>query len=223
MSTTAAEQLKKVQKVSNGIKILFQITIAFGGVGIAVMLLAILLMPSFNLTIGNGDFNADFNPGQSNSRELAGLISVYPSQKNGNMGLINFHSPELKSKTPMLVPATPLLRVGITAIMFVYGSVMLYLANNLAKLFELYAKGEIFTLTVVNQIRKVGIAMLAFPALTLLNSIAGIWLMSQIAPDEHWFELSVSFDHLLAALIVILFSWIMDVGRALREENELTV
>ena len=95
----------------------------------------------------------------------------------------------------------------------------------LSRLFAQYAKGEIFTSAAVSHIRKVGYTLLALPVIGLLNSIFAV-VMATTLPGGNGFDathIAFPMTGLFAAIIVLLISWIMDVGRALREENELTI
>ncbi len=223
MTSTAAEQLKKVQKVSAGIRTLFQIATALWGLGLLV-LGAIALAPSIDLKVGNGDFKANSNFVSAQSPDQKGQLLVHLGEQKRHWGVyLNVSNDAPQSSSQVLAQFTPLQRGTIIVVSFLNWLVMLILLQQLAKLFENYAKGEIFTLTVVNRLRKVGFALLGFPAISLLNSTVATILVSKFAPALGWFDVSVNFDMLLAALIVILISWIMDVGRLLREENELTV
>ena len=119
----------------------------------------------------------------------------------------------------------------VRAIGYVYASlgviVALKLTFHLARLFSLYADGKIFSVENVRQIRQIGITLLLFPALW----VAGLALPEVLpavgatsaggAPVFAQFVGTVQSGVL--GLIVLIVSWIMDVGRQLREEQDLVV
>ncbi len=49
------------------------------------------------------------------------------------------------------------------------------------------------------------------------------YLVAQVKPDMQWLDLSINFAYFAATLVVVVISWIMDAGRKLQEENELTI
>jgi len=111
--------------------------------------------------------------------------------------------------------------------------IALKLLGHLGKLFSLYAKGEIFTAENVRQIREIGISVFLFMAIWaygLLTKIilgvpgAGSTVETQgIAVRGFGFGLPEPLTVVLAGIIIVVISWIMDVGRELREDQDLTV
>jgi len=121
--------------------------------------------------------------------------------------------------------------IGIVGMLLVF-SLSLKLLHHLARLFGLYADGEIFTVASVQQIRKVGISILLFAALFLFNILGNVALIVAGQQDiaiVHLGEASSpiingnSISTILGGVIIIMISWIMDVGREMREEQDLTV
>jgi hypothetical protein len=102
-------------------------------------------------------------------------------------------------------------------------AILLKLNFHLVKLFGLYADGEIFSAENVNQIRQIGITMLLFPALWVLGLFVPMLIpgegLSKTITNGGW----QPFSGLTLGAIVIVVSWIMDVGRELREEQDLVV
>lgn len=101
--------------------------------------------------------------------------------------------------------------------------ILLKLDFHLIKLFSLYAGGKIFSAENVHQIRQIGITVLLFPALWVLGVIVpslipGEGLTKVIAIDGR-----DPFTELIVGAIIMVVSWIMDVGRELREEQDLVV
>ncbi|HEX7081580.1 MAG TPA: DUF2975 domain-containing protein [Gammaproteobacteria bacterium] len=100
--------------------------------------------------------------------------------------------------------------------------ILLKVLFHLVKLFGLYAQGKIFSADNVYQIRQIGIAVMLIPTLWTLGLIAvllvpGHGIASRIRIDE------APFTELVVGIIIIVVSWIMDVGRELREEQDLVV
>ncbi len=94
---------------------------------------------------------------------------------------------------------------------------------HLIRLFGLYADGKIFTRENVRQIRQLGITLLLMPAVWLLVVLAAVPELTNV-PDV-LVRLVPSFPGmaLIGGAIVLLVAWIMDVGRELREEQDLVI
>jgi hypothetical protein len=108
--------------------------------------------------------------------------------------------------------------------------VVFMIAQRMTRLFGLYAAGRIFTAEHVREIRTIGILLIAC-SLTWILTLP-IPLMLNVPADEASGSIaagptmSVRTDNLspfFCGLIVIFVSWVMDVGRRLREENDLVV
>ena len=93
----------------------------------------------------------------------------------------------------------------------------------LARLFGNYSRGEIFTRASVREIRWIGYVLAAGAVLQLLLFVAVLALRADGGewPIELRFDLPMV--PILVASLVMLLSWVMDVGAEMREENELTV
>jgi len=108
-------------------------------------------------------------------------------------------------------------------------AVALKLTFHLIRLFDLYSHKQIFTADNVYQIRHIGITMLLILPVRLyffliLNLIPGL-KPTDLPADSQTLTISLAppFPWLIAGIIIIVVSWIMDVGRELREEQDLTV
>lgn len=104
--------------------------------------------------------------------------------------------------------------------------------RHLAKLFNLYSQGKIFTAEDVFQIRQIGITVFLFFAASVFSMLAKLILLALDLPlgvsaVTESPTVSLSFDswmaQILAGTMIIVISWIMDVGREMREEQDLTV
>lgn len=95
---------------------------------------------------------------------------------------------------------------------------------HLSRLFGNYAAGQIFTRGSAEQIRRLGITVLVYWVFQILLLVALTVLMATqqfVWPADR--PIPIPFVALLAGGIIILISWVMEVGTELREENELTV
>lgn len=97
----------------------------------------------------------------------------------------------------------------------------------LARLFGGYAKGRIFTADAVSSIRRLGWLLLTGQLVSPLNQAAESLALTYRNPVGHRM-LAIGFNqtHLefgLIAVIVLLVAWVMDEGRKLQEEQELTI
>ena len=93
---------------------------------------------------------------------------------------------------------------------------------HLHTLFSHYASGHIFTEKSVRQFRQIGITFLLDAALESLGFPLGLFLMQPNELPQESIPLS-PFKSLFIGGIVILISWVMDEGRGLYEENQLTI
>lgn len=217
---TTAQQLEKVMRVSRVMEVILQIGQAFVGIGTAITLIALVFANSFQLNIGNGDLGITF----FSQQQPAIVLNLY--EASDRVG------PNVDSGTPRTAQAlrletapTAMMR-GVTGVLLLLQvAVVMLVLEHLAKLFAQYAKGEIFTSAAVARIRKVGYTLLALPVISLLNSLFAL-VMTTTLPGGNGFDsahLAFPMTGLFTGSMVLLISWIMDVGRALREENELTI
>jgi hypothetical protein len=95
---------------------------------------------------------------------------------------------------------------------------------HLMQLFNNYARGEIFTRESVTQIRRIGTTLFVLGAFQIAVLVATLALLSarQIAWPDHR-PIPVPFVAFVAGGLIMLISWVMEIGTDLREENELTV
>jgi hypothetical protein len=121
------------------------------------------------------------------------------------------------------------LLAGIWLIL-VFG-IALKLLRHLARLFDLYSQGQIFTADNVRQIRQIGISVLLIVTTFLYGALARMFLYvtghpTPAAPptrDTLGIDIDAGFWLIIGGIVIIVISWIMDVGRELREESDLTV
>lgn len=97
----------------------------------------------------------------------------------------------------------------------------------LIQLFKLYARNTIFGLNNVILIKKIGITFLAQAfAIILIQPILSIILTMDAPPGGHMIAIGVGsheISNFVIGFIVVLISWIMEEGRKLEEEKNLTI
>lgn len=129
---------------------------------------------------------------------------------------------------------TPTIRVLGGIYLLLIFAIMVKLLYHLAALFGLYAEGLIFMANDVAQIRQIGISVFLFCAAWLYVILAKLILLAlghpvpAYEPSQRTIGLEIGAGNLpllalLAGIIIIVISWIMDVGREMREEQDLTV
>jgi len=91
------------------------------------------------------------------------------------------------------------------------------------KLFGLYAEGVLFTAESVAHIRQIGVTLLLVPAVWLVGALGALILGSQATADAGIALVSAPMGQLVSGIIVIFVSWLMDLARELREEQDLVV
>jgi hypothetical protein len=112
---------------------------------------------------------------------------------------------------------------------------------NLAKLFLFYERGLIFAAETIHCIKTLGLLCAINWLLLLVLNIVNRWIPvpppPPLPPDVKvtvvksgfsmgFFSFSIggiNFGFLLAGIVIILIAWIMDEGRKIQEEQELTV
>ena len=115
--------------------------------------------------------------------------------------------------------------VTLTAVGLVGGVALVLTAlYRLARLFQNYARGEIFTRASVREIRFLGYLAVASAVFQVVLFVAALVLVAGVGaewPAELRFEFPIG--ALVMAMFILLLAWIMDIGAEMREENELTV
>lgn len=105
--------------------------------------------------------------------------------------------------------------------------IKLYVLYSLIRLFRLFEAGNIFSLQHVKYLRNMAYALLAGQVLEpFYQFVMGIVLTLHNPPGHRFAAITLDQTNvslLLAALLMILISWIMTEGYHLREEQQLTV
>ena len=115
-------------------------------------------------------------------------------------------------------------RLVTFALLTVGTSLFLKGLYHLSRLFKNYARGEIFTRESVLQIRRIGSTVFVLGAFQIAVLAVTVVLMGthQIAWPEHR-PIPLPFATFISGGLIMLVSWVMELGTELREENELTV
>lgn len=105
--------------------------------------------------------------------------------------------------------------------------VQLYILFSLVRLFKLFERGVIFSMSNVRYIRNIGYALIATQIANALYQALMGFILTWRNPPGHRFS-SITLDQtnigvILVGLMVILISWIMLEGCKIREEQQLTV
>jgi hypothetical protein len=97
----------------------------------------------------------------------------------------------------------------------------------LGRLFSLYRQGQIFTAQVVATIRYLGFALIGAQASDFVfQALCSVALSWNNGIGHRQVSVGFSFTHcelLIVAAIVIFSSWVMDEGRRLQAEQDLTI
>jgi hypothetical protein len=106
-------------------------------------------------------------------------------------------------------------------------AVAIFIFAKLACLFSLYRQGQIFTEQVVLTIRHLGFAIAAAQLSDLIFQVlCSMVLTWHNGVGHRQIAVGISFTHcelLFVAAIVIFSSWVMDEGRRLQSEHDLTI
>jgi hypothetical protein len=126
-------------------------------------------------------------------------------------------------RQPCSEMSPPLVAFVFVALLGGLGLVLMALFR-LARLFENYARGEIFTRASVRELRLLGYVAVAYAVFEFILFVGALALVADGAVESPT-SLHVDFPiaPAIIASFVMLLSWVMDVGAEMREENELTV
>lgn len=141
------------------------------------------------------------------------LVVGSPDLGSVHVAGVEFEPDSASAKLRVIAAVAALLRVLIS----------LKATYHLIRLFGLYAAGQIFTPENVSQIRKLGIMLLLLPAVWGASLIAAMPEILSRPGELDAIMPSFPAVALIGGAIVVVVSWIMDVGRELREEHDLVV
>jgi hypothetical protein len=101
--------------------------------------------------------------------------------------------------------------------------IFLKLNLHLARLFDHYAEGKIFGRENVHQIQQIGITVMLFPILWILVAIAPAFIPVDGRTALMEYDGAGPLPEVLLGAIILVVSWIIDLGRELREEQDLWI
>jgi hypothetical protein len=154
---------------------------------------------------------------------LLGVYSIWAEYPIGNVN-INISGMELQHPKDFSTGG----KIFITLAILVYIGLMSKGFYHLKNLFSSYSKGKIFTTEANGQIKKLGVTVCLWPlcqVLCILFGYIAVHLtygtirMINTPPDK---SVSILIPLILGAFI-IYFSWVMETGREIREDQELTI
>ena len=114
-------------------------------------------------------------------------------------------SPLLTYSSPFKIPTVVLVLAFLRAGLFFAGAFVLFW------LLDLFEAGKFFTAQNVSYIKSLGWLVICD------------WIVTKILDAMARNGMEISFSQLVLGLLIILFAWIMDEGRKIQEEQELTV
>ena len=122
---------------------------------------------------------------------------------------------------------TPWQRVACFGASMLTGSAVMYVFHSLSRLFDLYGAGEFFSAGNVARYRAIGSGLIIQQILSLPEEALQTLILSWSNPEGERF-LSIGVDDanislVVVGLMVILISRIMDEGRKMQEEQQLTI
>jgi Protein of unknown function (DUF2975) len=94
------------------------------------------------------------------------------------------------------------------------------------KIFDLYSRGELFSVKIVHAIQRVGYAYFLMAFVGFISRIVSVHFglqASKINSEWQWSSLLSLLTSLFPGLLILFIAWIMDEGRKIQEEQELTV
>jgi hypothetical protein len=102
-----------------------------------------------------------------------------------------------------------------------------YVLINLRKLFSLYMSGSLFSFEHVTTFRKLSKFLIAWVLFSIIyESIKSVIFSFANPPGERVLGISFGSEELtlvVVALFVYIIAWVMDEGRVLVEESEMTI
>ena len=94
---------------------------------------------------------------------------------------------------------------------------------SLYRLFALYQEGRVFTPENIKFIRRIGFSLMAIDLIFILQSALTGPVLSWLGAVKPYFSLDLAISYLIIGLFVELISRVMDMGRQLKEYQDLIV
>jgi hypothetical protein len=212
MEYASMQQIEKVKKMSRAISIFFKVLQWLMIPMLFIVSATIIWSPSEPAT-GKTDV------------EIGGLHVTMRGVtiQEGSM------LPAIELKLFSVVMAGNKLNQNVKAFLIIIMAVLSFfifkMLHHLRKLFGNYAVGDIFSEKSIGQIRQLGFSLLFLGGLDFVPLFLVIQNFRNYIFSESFriIGINIPLDNIVSGCIVILISWIMDVGRNMHEENELTV
>jgi hypothetical protein len=151
---------------------------------------------------------------------VATVLAVGASlARGGPLGLLRMPTTAELRPTPLSIGG------GVAAIALGLLVPACYLVTLLAmhRLFGLYARGEVFGARPAAAVRLVGYGLLAMdPVRMLVTALTGP-LLTALGLTQPFLHLELELSMLVAGLFVVALGAVLDLGRALDEDHQLTV
>ncbi|MBI5523667.1 MAG: DUF2975 domain-containing protein [Desulfarculus sp.] len=121
----------------------------------------------------------------------------------------------------------PLAKVGGFAVSMLPGAVLMYILYQLGKLFRLYEQGSFFTRANVAIFHRLGWSTVAWVAGDFLHTVGlGIVLTLHRPAGQRLLVVNFTSEQalgVLAGLVLLTISWVMDEARKIEEEQALII
>lgn len=122
---------------------------------------------------------------------------------------------------------TPLVRLGAFLVSMIPAAVLMAAARNLARLFGYYEQGRVFGRENVACFRRLAVLLFWWVGAGLVHEpLMSLVVTAMNPPGQHTITLGLSGLDLTALVtggILSVLAWVMDLGRAMQEDQELTV
>ncbi|MCE5210864.1 MAG: DUF2975 domain-containing protein [Deltaproteobacteria bacterium] len=163
---------------------------------------------------------------------LSILLVAIPLLDIGFWSLINYLPETLINVNTSGSPIVPnKLSVQLQVIGFIVSllplSALLYCIMNIRKLFSFYREGVIFSFEHVNLFKKTATALLLWVVLKIIyDSAVSVIFTFGNPPGQRLLRVGLGSGEITALFvggIIFIIAWVMDEGRILNEEKELTI
>lgn len=118
---------------------------------------------------------------------------------------------------------TPLALVVVTILAAFVPALHLLALYFLYRLFRLYAQGAVFSAANVAAIRAMGYVLIAIDPLRILVKILTGPVLSRFAVTEGYLNLELCLSMSIVGIFVLLISYVMELGRSLKENDDLVI
>ena len=131
--------------------------------------------------------------------QISREVQIYPE-------MLNWYRSTVVVLISLLTPAT-----------YILGYWYIY------RLFELYSKGIIYEKANIILIRKAGLVLIAIDIVYMVQTVISGPIFSLLGVTERHITIELKFSMLVAGIFIVLISRIMQMGRELYEQDQLTI